>query len=235
MPPELPARFRDYVAAFARNERDPFMRHYPGLPSTAFHDPSGFPIVRDLEARAAAILNEYRRLDGIDFHDEAEKVERRGRWTVRFLYERGRKDERTAELCPETTAIIERHRTVLGLGGLAYFSVLAPSTAVAPHRGPTNMRVRCHLGLEVPRDCGVRVNGEERSWEAGRCLVFDDSLVHEVWNHSNEPRAVLIVDLWHPDLSDAEVALLTGLERYAHANADGLLRYWQRNRAARTT
>jgi hypothetical protein len=40
-------------------------------------------------------------------------------------------------------------------------------------------------------------------------LVFDDSFQHEAFNdHATEPRLVLIVDVWHPDLSDAEVKLL---------------------------
>ena len=36
-------------------------------------------------------------------------------------------------------------------------------------------------------------------------IIFDDSFEHEVWNETDEPRIVLIVDLWHPQLrTDAE-------------------------------
>jgi len=45
--------------------------------------------------------------------------------------------------------------------------------------------------------------------------VFDDSFEHEAWNLSDRRRTVLIVDVWHPDLSDDEVLLLDGLQRYA--------------------
>jgi aspartyl/asparaginyl beta-hydroxylase (cupin superfamily) len=73
------------------------------------------------------------------------------------------------------------------------------------------------------------VGGHERSWELGRCIIFDDSFLYEVWNESDEDRVVLVVDLWHPDLSELEVALLEGLHRYAQAHADNLQSYWTAN------
>ncbi|MEJ0071849.1 MAG: aspartyl/asparaginyl beta-hydroxylase domain-containing protein [Pseudomonadota bacterium] len=33
--------------------------------------------------------------------------------------------------------------------------------------------------------------------------MFDDHLEHESWNFTAEPRIVLIIDLWHPDLTPA--------------------------------
>lgn len=32
-------------------------------------------------------------------------------------------------------------------------------------------------------------------------MVFDDSFEHEVWHNGTETRLVLIVDVWHPDLT----------------------------------
>ena len=52
----------------------------------------------------------------------------------------------------------------------------------------------------------LRVSGQEVELQEGRCVVFDDSFLHEAANLSTtEPRTVLVVDLWHPDFSDAEV------------------------------
>ena len=48
------------------------------------------------------------------------------------------------------------------------------------------------------------VDEETRCWEEGKCLWFDDSFEHEVWNQSEENRLVLICDMWHPDLNDDE-------------------------------
>ncbi len=229
--PPLPARFQTYIAGLRSNDKKPRMGMYPGLRSMPWHDPQQFQLVRDLETAADEIAAEMRALAGRGFHDEAENIDRSGRWSVLFLYERGRKNEFNCSSCPQTVAVIEANRTVLSLGGLAYFSALEAGTQVAPHRGPTNMRLRCHLGIDVPEDCGLRVGGITRTWQQGRCMVFDDSFTHEAWNSSNRQRLVLIVDLWHPDLTDDEVTLLNGLHRYATATGTGLVRYWNRNRA----
>ena len=229
--PQLPARFQTYIAGLRTNRKNPRMTIYPGLLSTPWHYPQQFQLVRDLEAAADKIAAEVRALAGREFQDQAENIDRTGRWSVLFLYERGRKNEHICSQCPETVAAIEANRTVLSLGGLAYFSRLEPGTQVAPHTGPTNMRLRCHLGIDVPEGCGLRVGGTTRKWQEGRCVVFDDSFTHEVWNTSDRERVVLVVDLWHPDLTNDEVALLHGLHRYATATGTGLVRYWNRNRA----
>ena len=67
----------------------------------------------------------------------------------------------------------------------------------------------------------------------GTCLVFDDFFEHEAWNHTDEDRVVLIVDLWHPGLSATEVRLLETLHSYTHFHARRLNRYWAANAAAR--
>jgi hypothetical protein len=46
-----------------------------------------------------------------------------------------------------------------------------------------------------------------RSWEEGKCLIFDDSFEHEVWNHSTGRRVVLLLRFWHPGIGDWEAVL----------------------------
>ena len=106
---------------------------------------------------------------------------------------------------------------------------------IEPHLGPTNMRLRCHLGINIPEgDCGLTVGGETRRWREGECLVFDDSLLHESWNRTEQARVVLIVDLWHPDLTPAEIAYLEGLHRFAAYQAASLELYWKGSAEARS-
>lgn len=89
----------------------------------------------------------------------------------------------------------------------ALFSALAPNTHVTAHYGPTNKKLRCHLPLVVPDSdlCSITVHGQTVNLKEGKCVVFDDSFLHEAENSSGKPRIVLIVDVWHPDLSDEEV------------------------------
>lgn len=87
---------------------------------------------------------------------------------------------------------------------------------MSPHYGPTNKKLRCHLPLVVPgqEQCSITVNGETAFLEEGKCIVFDDSFYHEAINTSNLPRVVLIVDVWHPDLSDEEVQCSVRMPHY---------------------
>lgn len=229
----LPPRFARFIAGLRNNRHRPVMHFYPGLRTKPWHDAGELAIVADLERHATEIADEARALETARFQDEAEEIGRTGRWSVLFLHELGRRDEANLARCPTTAAILDRHRTIATPAGLVYFSCLDPGTRVAPHQGPTNMRLRVHLGLEVPDGCGMRVGAVTGGWTEGRCTVIDDSFWHEVWNESDQRRVVLVVDVWHPDLSDDEVALLAGLQRYGIANEAGTKRGLARNDVAR--
>jgi hypothetical protein len=57
--------------------------------------------------------------------------------------------------------------------------------------------------------CTLRVGSEMIPVVEGEPFAFDDSFQHEAWNSSpTSPRLVLIFDVWHPDLTDAEVKFL---------------------------
>lgn len=223
---ELPPRFARYISQLRSATGRVRLSTYPDLPAEPWHDAQRFPIVHELERRAPRIIAEAAAIDTCAYSDEPERIGRDGRWTVFFLFERGRKNVRNCQLCPTAAQIIETSRSVTTVAGLAYFSRLDPHSRVAPHTGPTNLRLRCHLGVDVPDGAGIRVGGVERTWEPGRCIVFDESFEHEVWNTSDLPRTVLIVDLWHPALSDDEVLLLDGLQRYAAGQRRELSAYW---------
>ena len=62
----------------------------------------------------------------------------------------------------------------------------------------------------VPENCGaLRVGNYERPWQEGRVLVFDDSVEHAAWNHSQAERVVLLFEIWRPELSLEERELVT--------------------------
>jgi aspartate beta-hydroxylase len=234
-PPDAAAgtkRFHRYIDAFAHADEFPLGRLYPGLDSRPWFDPSDFPLVDYLETHYEAIRDEILGLESSSFHRESERIKRSGQWDVAFLYERGRRRDAVCEACPVTTRGIESYPTMRTVAGLIYASRMRGGTHIQPHRGPTNLRLRCHLGIKVPEgDCAIRVGDETRRWHEGRCLVFDDHFEHEAWNHTGEDRIVLIVDMWHPGLSPAEVRLLEGLHRYAYAYARQLNKYWSSNAA----
>jgi aspartyl/asparaginyl beta-hydroxylase (cupin superfamily) len=89
------------------------------------------------------------------------------------------------------------------------FSILDAKTRIPPHHGVNNTRLIVHLPLIVPPGCGFRVGGETREWQPGKAWVFDDTIEHEAWNNSDEPRAVMIFDIWNPAVSPEERAMVS--------------------------
>jgi aspartate beta-hydroxylase len=228
-------RLNRYIGTFLTNQANARMGVYPGLASAPFHDVTRLPGALALERNYAAIKAEIEGLAAGEFQAEAEGLMERGAWDVFLFYERSRKNEENCARCPTITRVIEASNTVRTQAGLLYVSKLSPGTHIHPHLGPTNLRLRCHLGIRIPDgDCGLKVGGETRRWEEGRCIVFDDSLEHEAWNHTGEPRIVLIIDFWHPDLTPTEIAYLEGLHRFASFQAVSLNRYWSANAESRS-
>jgi len=229
-------RFHRYVDTLVGGSGGGGRVEYPDIEARPWHDPSDFPLAGYLEAHFAEIRDEVLALEPARFHRESEGIGRAGDWDVAFFYERGRRREEVCVACPVTTRGIETMPAMRTAGGLSYVSRMRPGTHIQPHRGPTNVRLRCHLGIVVPEgDCALRVGDDTQQWQEGRCLVFDDYLEHEAWNHTDQDRIVLIVDLWHPGLSATEVRSLEGLQSYAYGYARRLQRYWAANEAAVVT
>jgi aspartate beta-hydroxylase len=128
------------------------------------------------------------------------------RWSAYFLWNQSRPEESHLARCPRTAAVLASipQVDIPGRGPTAFFSLLEPHTRIPPHTGVTNTRVTVHLPLIVPPGCGFRVGGETREWKVGSGWVFDDTIEHEAWNDSDAPRAILIFDVWNPELTPLE-------------------------------
>lgn len=157
-----------------------------------FFDTSEFEFTRLLEARAPKIKEEMESLTLDSFKPWYEKDLYTNLWLVYGLYAMGNKLKDNCARCPETVKILEQIPDLTTAG----FSALLPGTHIKPHEGFTKMVLRCHLGLSVPQPqtCVLKVNGVERSWQEGKCLIFDDTMTHEAWNKGDKPRIVLLID-----------------------------------------
>uniref|UniRef100_I3K6Z0 Aspartate beta-hydroxylase n=1 Tax=Oreochromis niloticus TaxID=8128 RepID=I3K6Z0_ORENI len=137
------------------------------------------------------------------FVPEEENLREKGDWGQYTLWQQGRKVGNACQGVPKTCALLERFPEATGCKrGQIKFSVMQPGTHVWPHTGPTNCRLRMHLGLVIPkRGCKIRCTNETRYWEEGKVLIFDDSFEHEVWQEAESYRLIFIVDVWHPELT----------------------------------
>jgi len=197
---------------------------YPFLPADEFFDRSHFPWFAEIEARTDAIRGEalallangndairpYVRQEPGTPENKWSTLDNSLNWSACFLWEYGEKNESVCALCPETAAALDAipQNRVPGKAPSAFFSILKPGAHIPPHTGVTNTRAIVHLPLVVPSDCSFRVGGETREWRVGEAFAFDDTIEHEAWNRSAEPRVVLILDVWNPYLSSAEQDLL---------------------------
>lgn len=143
-------------------------------------------------------------------------------WSSIYLFHQGIK-QLACEYFPKTTDIIEtscpnRMAGKCGLGSI-YFSRLKCNTKVIEHYGPTNVRLRCHIPLYVPVNktesrlsVGVGAKEEKVGWKEGVPILFDDSFLHSATYtgdnsaslENKNSRIVLIIDFWHPALSEGD-------------------------------
>lgn len=178
-----------------------------------------------------------------DYQAENEHHElHQGSWDWHSYMRKGTLQGHFAQYFPETTTLLQnlRQERMLFEGtpfGYCFFSTLAPQSSISAHSAPMNLRLRLHLPLLVPEssavgdgapaknngmagstatpNCGIRVSSTIRCWQPGTALVLDDSYDHEVWNHTNEKRVVLLVDIWHPDVTMEERESITAMFRHA--------------------
>ena len=193
----------------------------PGLTARPWHDPASIPWlaeVRDAypellrESRALRAAGRFRKSDEgrVDFtYDNWEVVDLQAldlyaapgvaRAIPIFFHE-------NLKRAPRAAALLRRFPVVAD----CFYSMLNPGGAVRPHWSSFNAKLFCHLGLEIPEDCAMRVADEVRPWRERELTLFDDTFEHETWKRSQNPRVLFHIGVWHPDLTPFEIAAFTG-------------------------
>jgi aspartyl/asparaginyl beta-hydroxylase (cupin superfamily) len=201
--------------------------HIPRLPAIPFFERSHFPFLDTLEAKTDVIRAELEAALGSDREQfkpyiayqpgdpvaQWSELNHSDRWSAYHLWRNGRPVTKNLERCPETARALEAIALadIDGLCPNVFFSALQPHTHIPPHNGESNARLIAHLPLIVPQGCRFRVGFEQREWEVGKVMIFDDTLEHEAVNDSDALRVVLIFDLWNPLLSVEERDLTSRL------------------------
>lgn len=131
-----------------------------------------------------------------------------------FLIKAGWLVEENCRLVPRTAALL---RDIPGVY-TAFFSILEPGQYITPHFGYYKGFLRYHLGVIVPggttercwlrinpdlevaraRDTGAIEGGSRYHWREGEAFLFDDVLLHDAANESDEIRVVLWLDVRRP-------------------------------------
>ena len=136
-------------------------------------------------------------------------------WTVVPFYDGlGNLQARNAQRCPGITEFLHARPGAGSIGCMAFFSIMNAETHVRRHTSQLNTRVRYHLGIEVPeRDIQFRIHDQLITWKQEKCIKFDDSYEHEVFQKSERRRVVFVLDLPHPELRPEELEFLQEIMR----------------------
>jgi aspartate beta-hydroxylase len=237
-------RVDDCIGAMVGKNRiyvqEPTFMHFPRLPAIQFYDRSEFPWLAAFEAATDDIRAELLQLlkddsgfvpyvahpDGVPLN-QWQELNRSRRWSAYFLWREGKQLDDHVARCPKTVAAMANvpRIDVPGHAPTVFFSILEPKTRIPSHSGVTNTRLVVHLPLIVPPGCRFRVGTETREWKAGEAWVFDDTIEHEAFNDSDEPRAILICDIWNPYLTPAErdmvSAATAGIQEFYEGDLPG--------------
>jgi ornithine lipid ester-linked acyl 2-hydroxylase len=54
--------------------------------------------------------------------------------------------------------------------------------------------LRLHLGILCNEKSAIKVGDDIKEWKKGEVLIFDDYIMHEAWNFSNQTRIILLLD-----------------------------------------
>ena len=185
--------------------------YFPHLKSTPWWPDD--TITEALEQGYESIRKEFQAAQSSITGHPLQNIVRDGAWESILLYRDNKRLDANCDLFPRTLDIVERLPICPMAAGQVYFSVMAPKTHITAHFGVTNSRIRYHLGIETSPEATMSVAGVVKAWEKGRCSVFDDSFIHEVHHDGQTRRVVLIVDCWHPSLTNAERQFVTDFMR----------------------
>lgn len=216
-------RVRDSIAHLAGQapiyRSEPTFLSVPELPSIPFLEREATPWTAALEDRWETVRDELQAVltDESGFVpyvanppgtplNQWQELDHNPDWSVLFLWKHSRPDTANQARMPQTTMLLQSlpHLDIPGRGPNAFISRLAPRTRIPPHTGVTNARLTVHLPLIVPENCSFRVGSDTREWLPGTAWVFDDTIEHEARNDSDRHRYILIFDIWHPLLGEAE-------------------------------
>lgn len=201
--------------------------HYPFLPADEFFGREHFPWFDEFEAATGTIIAELEAIladpePGLTPYislppglpsNKWSGLDKSLDWGAFHLWKEGERFDEACARAPRTAALVESLPIceIKGRAPNVFFSILKAGSHIPAHTGVTNVRSVVHLPLIVPEGCEFRVGGEIRSWIEGRAFAFDDTIEHEAWNRSDLSRAILIIDVWNPYLSDHERAMICRL------------------------
>mmetsp|Transcript_7980 Transcript_7980/g.21038 ORF Transcript_7980/g.21038 Transcript_7980/m.21038 type:complete len:259 (+) Transcript_7980:233-1009(+) len=123
-------------------------------------------------------------------------------WKTLGLCDRTVWDDTNAALFPRTCELLHRAKVPLLE---AFFAKMPPKSVIGPHSDMCNFALTAHLGVDVPEgECSLTVGDGTREWRNGETMLFDTSILHEAENRADRTRYILMMRIYHPELTSVE-------------------------------
>ena len=183
----------------------PSLFYFPGLNTRPIFPTEAFPFAADLQAMAPTILEEFNNLKSLTSSPSDYKLNKdehelhKGNWEWNSYILKGKEQKDFEKHCPQTVSTLNSIPSLMKTTpfGYAFFSTLKKNSHIAPHSGPCNIRIRCHLPLVVPEGkVGMNLGGRDLVWKQNQPMFFDDCFEHYVYNDTNSDRVLLLFDIW---------------------------------------
>jgi len=126
-------------------------------------------------------------------------------WRTLVLLDRGMWEPTNVQLFPQTATAIRD----CGVPATeVFFASMQPHSDIQPHTDFTNFVLTSHLALDIPENgknkCRLSVGDDTRQWLNGKVMLFDTSILHDAINEADQTRYILMMRVWHPDLTEPE-------------------------------
>lgn len=132
---------------------------------------------------------------------------------------------RNVETSLDVPAFRRRFKYVKTIG----VSVFRERESTAAHFGPLRVTLRVLYNLnDMPdRSAFIRVGAVENYWRDNKLFIFDDTLMHQSFNESDQPRYCLFVDILRPSLVHGLLSLVVSTVRLAMGSFNYVFyQYW---------
>ena len=117
-------------------------------------------------------------------------------WKVISLIYNGNYISSSYSAFPKTIEILLKIKYIT----MACISCLEAGGYIEPHNDEGIERYKYHSPLIIPEKCGIKINDIDYNFD--KEFIFDDTYTHSVWNNSDKPRFVLIVDILRKEKYD---------------------------------
>ena len=187
------------------------------LTPTPWHDAGRHKWAKKLEQKWTVVRDELRRALGDAAGLEAAGnnvwgglddsiVEYGTGWKTLPLCDRTVWDPVNSRLFPRTCALLHECKVPLVE---AFFAKMDPRSEIKPHSDMCNFVLTSHLGVAVPEgECELTVGNATVGWRNGAVTLFDTSILHAAENRAEVERYILMMRIYHPELSALERSAL---------------------------